>query len=309
MSASPSSLVYRHPPAALLRIAGEDALAFLQGQFTQELRHPTGARAAYGLWLNQKGRVLGDSVALRAGPVWRLFSEGTAAAALKERLEAYIIADDVTVEDETEAWTAVTFVGAALEAAALESGVVFPGDGLHLALDGALLFRSRRAGPRGWTLLLPRGAAEPRWLADRPDAAPVELTRRRLRSGWPAVPSELGHQDLPNEGDLEEIAISYTKGCYLGQEVMARLKSMGQVRRKLRPVGGSVAVPPTLPVPLFANGKRIGELRSAFPVEEGSGFVGMAMLTLLGLDLTQPLALEAEGPPVVRLLATEGTPP
>ncbi len=305
MCPSSSSLVYRFSPAAVLRIEGEDALAFLQGQFTQELRHPIGPLAAYGLWLNQKGRVLGDSVALRAGPVWRLFSEGTAGSVLRERLEAYIIADDVTVEEETDAWAAVTFVGPALEAAATEAGSALPPAGMHLAIEGGFLFRSRMAGPDGWTLLLPRDAGEPRWLADQPDAAFADLARRRIRSGWPAVPSELGLQDLPNEGGLEESAISYTKGCYLGQEVMARLKSMGQVRRKLRAVRGAVAVPAVLPAPLFSNGKRVGELRSAVPLEGAAGFIGMAMLTLLGLDPTQPLALEAEGGDVVRLLATE----
>jgi len=59
-------------PSACLYVTGEDALSFLQGQFTQELRSPAKAFVAYGLWLNQKGKVLADSFVLRETPqsVW-----------------------------------------------------------------------------------------------------------------------------------------------------------------------------------------------------------------------------------------------
>ncbi len=73
-----------------------------------------------------------------------------------------------------------------------------------------------------------------------------DMELMRIQADIAAVPRDIGPDDLPNEGGLEKIAISYTKGCYLGQEVMARLKSMGQVRRQLLRVTGTGA-PPAVP--------------------------------------------------------------
>ncbi len=80
--------------AAWLRVSGEDALAFLQGQLTQELRPDRAPAVNYGLWLNQKGRVLADSHVLRMGDgTFGLSSAESPAESIKERLEAYIKAE------------------------------------------------------------------------------------------------------------------------------------------------------------------------------------------------------------------------
>ena len=99
---------------------------------------------------------------------------------------------------------------------------------------------------------------------------------------------------------LENDAISYTKGCYLGQEVMARLKTMGTVRRRLVRVRGSEAVgrPSVLPAGLFHGDKRVGEVRSAVTTE--GGWIGLAMVSLLGLDAETVLSLTAGGVADVR---------
>jgi folate-binding Fe-S cluster repair protein YgfZ len=111
----------------------------------------------------------------------------------------------------------------------------------------------------------------------------------------------VGPGDLPNEAGLEAEAISYTKGCYLGQEVMARLKSMGQVRRRLVRVGGAGESIPALPVPLFGGGRAVGELRSA--VRDGAGgWSGLAMLSRLQVAAGAELAWTPQGNPAVRVL-------
>ena len=107
-----------------------------------------------------------------------------------------------------------------------------------------------------------------------------EMARRRIEAGIPAVPADLGPGDLPNEGGLEADAISYTKGCYLGQEVMARLKAMGTVRRRLVRVAWAGEEILTLPAALFLGARQVGELRSAAPEAKG-GAIGLAMVSLL----------------------------
>jgi tRNA-modifying protein YgfZ len=85
----------------VLRATGDDVFEFLQGQFTNQLRQAPGS-VVYGLWLNQKGKVLADSHVLRvAEKEFVIVSTGTAAAVIKQRLEDYIVADDVTLADET----------------------------------------------------------------------------------------------------------------------------------------------------------------------------------------------------------------
>jgi folate-binding protein YgfZ len=125
-----------------------------------------------------------------------------------------------------------------------------------------------------------------------------EVERERIAAGIPAVPMDLGLADLPNEGGLETEAISYTKGCYLGQEVMARLKAMGQVRRRLRRVRGT-GEPPPRPTALYQAARKLGELRSA--ARDGADWIGLAMLSLGSLQRDEGLALAADGAPVVRL--------
>jgi folate-binding Fe-S cluster repair protein YgfZ len=81
---------------------------------------------------------------------------------------------------------------------------------------------------------------------------------------------------------LESVAISFNKGCYLGQEVMARLHAMGQVRRRLVRITGEGAAP-AAGIELRQNGKRTGEIRAIATSAEGS-WLGLAIINLLGLD-------------------------
>jgi folate-binding protein YgfZ len=120
----------------------------------------------------------------------------------------------------------------------------------------------------------------------------------RITDGIPSVPRDLGHGDLPNEGNLEEDAISYTKGCYLGQEVMARLKNLGRVRRRLFVVRGT-GNPPGARTPLFQRDRKVGEIRSV--ASQGDGFVAMAMLALLDLDEATGLGLAPGAPPTISI--------
>lgn len=137
--------------------------------------------------------------------------------------------------------------------------------------------------------------------ADGEEQSMEVAERERILAGVASVPVDIGPEDLPNEGGLDLTAISYTKGCYLGQEVMARLKNLGQVRRKLHRVRGRGAVPAPR-APLHQGGRRVGELRSVAP--EAGGFVGFALLSLVNLDPRAPLSL-GEGGPAIEVLPHE----
>lgn len=295
---STSAAVFRWRPGCWLRVTGEDAATFLQGQFTNDLRRLDELGAVYGLWLTLKGKVLADSFVLRGGAANEFWigSYFSSAAVVRTRLEGHIIADDVTIEDRTGEWAAVSFMG---EGAGVLMKENAPRDG------SAFAFRGRRGEGENVEFIFPVATGEPAWVEkSKPtlrqfDAEAME--RRRIGAGIPAIPADVGPGDLPNEAGLEVDAVSFTKGCYLGQEVMARLKSMGQVRRRLMRVRGDGGKLPARPAALFAGARQVGELRSAVSDGEG-GWIGLAMLSLMHLRPGASLALVADAPPALRLV-------
>jgi folate-binding protein YgfZ len=278
---STSAPYYRWKPACWLRVSGDDAANFLQGQFTNDLRLLETRPAVYGLWLSVKGKVLADSFVLKRDGAFWIGSYFSSAAVIQERLESYVIADDVVIENQTEEWEATAVTNETSEAAPIEADVfVFPGR----RSETASIEIVRRVARDASTAFAFKG----------PELSHEEMQRMRVKAGIPAVPADVGPGDLPNEAGLEGDAISYTKGCYLGQEVMARLKSMGQLRRRLWRVRGSGSLPGTLPVPVFAGARQVGELRSAVR-ENGSGWVGLAMVSLLHVSAGGSLSFTANG--------------
>ncbi len=275
-------------PAAWLRVTGADAPEFLQGQFSNDLSRAADG-AVYGLWLDHKGRVRADSFVLRRGAEFWLGSYGSAAAGIRSRLEDFIVADDVAVEDATSDWAGVALIG--------------EGTGAWLAADPrpGMIFRGRRASGENWEWVFPATLA-PEVRAGLPDGfeeGQSAAERRRIGAGIPLVPSDLGPGDLPHEGGLEAEAISYTKGCYLGQEVMARLRIKGRIRRRL----GRVAGPGPIPAPgtaLWQEGIQVGDMRTAAP-DGRDGFCGLAMFSLMRLRPEALLAAAADAAPEIRL--------
>ena len=237
----------RHVPAptAVVRVTGEDAASFLQGQCTADLRKVALTDA---LWLNRKGRVLAHTiVAKETDGSFLLLCPHLTAEEIIAIVTANVIADDVVATDETSAWGRWVAWGAAP------------------AVADAKLFPTLRFGVEAWDVLTPPGAALPGEAGSR-----EELEAIRVRAGVPAVPADCGANEFPQECGLEAW-VSYTKGCYLGQEVMARIQSMGSLRRTLRRVSGSVTVGQELKTP---EGKTAGVVRSA------AGDVGLALVSV-----------------------------
>lgn len=294
ISTSPAVFAWR--PACWLRVWGDDAAAFLQGQFTNDLRVLENSPAVYGLWLTLKGKVLADSFVVRGSGTNEFWigSYFSPAAVIRDRLESHVIADDVELSDETAAWGGFSVLGdIAFETSPAAGGArrwVFPGR-RERALNREFIYRMDEGEPKDISGLNLRAVDE------------EEMARRRISAGIPAIPVDVGLADLPNEAGLETEAVSYTKGCYLGQEVMARLKSMGQVRRRLWRVRGEGETWPAPPAPVFVGARQVGELRSA--VRDGSGgWIGLAMVSLLHVRPEAALSFAAGGAAALRLNST-----
>lgn len=284
------------PPAGLLWAEGPDAARFLQSQFTNELRPMQPGRVTYGLWLDARGHCQADSFLLQAGEErFCLVSYHSPTETIHRKLESHRIADEVELfsKDGYSLLSLPEAVGLDSMAESLGS-LTAPGPGRAIPVgdSGGWLFRGRRSKAGGWELLLPEALAAGvaaellRSGAREADAAALETLR--IEAGIPSVPADCGPNDLPPECGLDDDAISYTKGCYLGQEVMSRLKHVGRPSRALCWLEASSLLP-RLPADLFAGGRKVGEWRSGVVVGEGRS---------LGLGVLRKRVLEGEGEPL-----------
>jgi folate-binding protein YgfZ len=262
---------------AHLLVTGEDAPDFLQSQFSRDLRSLEPGYGVYGLWLDVKGKIVADSWVWREGPeTFRIFSEHSAASGIVKKLERHIIADDVEIE-VVEPTPALALVGEAV--AQWRDG-----------FSGLALLPGRRAQVASCECLFRTAEERDAVLAEfrgEPLSEP-ELHALRLEAGIPLVPQEAGPGELPGEAGLDEDAVDFDKGCFLGQEVVARMHNLGKSTRALYRVAGEGAQP-VVPRPLEdETGKVIGELRSTSPRDDG--WEGVALLKIRYADAKLSLA-------------------
>jgi folate-binding protein YgfZ len=265
---------------ALLEVRGSDRLRFLQGQLTNDLAalDPAGPHAGcHALALTREGRIVAElHVVVRPEAVW-LETDGASRGALVARLERYVVADDVRITDRSDTCARFGVEGPAARAvlaAAVEAAVPLgAGEVATFDLAGApvvvaawgwsgehacQLFGPAAAGPAVALALARAAAAHGAIVAD---AEALEVLR--IEAGVPRQGAELGEDTLPAEADLVARTVSFTKGCYTGQEVVARMESRGRVGHRL--VGLRLGAP-ALPAPgaaIGAGGARVGAVTSA----------------------------------------------
>jgi folate-binding protein YgfZ len=246
-------------------VTGEDAADFLQSQFTNDLRPFSAGQCSYGLWLDFKGKIVADSwVCCEGEECFRLYSEGSPGDLIQEKLESHIIADDVEIE-RAQPVAAVAVFGSLPKGSENPTGScsVFPGRRCH--------------GP-SHEIIFPDAASRDLWLerAGLEAVCAEWVLIERIKAGLAQVHSEVLPGDLPEEGGLMEDAVSLTKGCFLGQEVVARMHNVGRPHRGLYVLAGSGALPGRTSAVSNQDGKVLGELRSIAALE--SGWKGVAML-------------------------------
>ena len=277
-----SSAAYYYSPHGLLFIEGEDSATFLQGQFSQELRI-SDKEVAYGLWLNSKGKILGDSFVLKISDQRFLaISYSTETGVMRENLENRIIMDEVETRSTGSGGLSVSLWGDSIGAVLDRFGLEEPKEGGFSSSKDVFAFWGRRGDSRNLeVVVLSSGLAEALKIVLENFSVRILDTNTigliALKSRFFELCRDILESDLPQEVGLGDSAVSYRKGCYIGQEVMARLKSMGQARRELECV--SVSRNPEGESPwklLDSDGKRVGELRRV--LSGSGGLVGSAIL-------------------------------
>lgn len=288
---------------AALRLGGPDRAAFLHGQLSNEVQGLGAGACNHTLQLNARGQAVGEGqLCVRPDALFLTVDDGRGPEVLAS-LRAHIVFDDVRLEDLADGYAALTVQGAgAAEAVGRAFGEV-PAEGrfaeapLAGAAAGAdrepvraVLLRRRRSPWGGVDVHLPASGL-PAAVAALQDAGATPLGERaldlmRVVGGVPSAAHDGAGGSLPQELGLAS-ALSYRKGCYLGQEIMARIEARGAVRKgltrmRLMPEDGVAAAPEGLAGRAVRLGERtVGRLGTVAALPGG----GLAALAVLRLDL------------------------
>jgi tRNA-modifying protein YgfZ len=207
-------------PRAKLRIAGPDAPRFLNGQISNDLRKATAHSAIQASILSAKGKLNANVFISVEADSFMLDADPEVREEIPARIERYIIADDVQVEDVTDRF-AIFHI----------TGEIAPG-----ALRPSRVLRAVRFGCAGWDIWLESGEEERvrQELSATLAFCDEECAEIfRIERGIPRWGRELTDQIIPTEANLEASSIDYSKGCYIGQEVISRIKMSGQTNKRL----------------------------------------------------------------------------
>jgi folate-binding protein YgfZ len=233
-----------------LRVSGADAADFLHGQCTNDIKNLAVGQSCYAAFLTAKGKMRGESHILRAENEFFLETN----VGLQPSLEKFVVTEDVTIEDVSEKFAQFTLRGPKSEDTLKRIGVVAPVSGAFAAVDG------------GYYIIFPAEKRDELWkkcieLGARPVSLD-ELETLRIESGVPKWGADMDENTIPVEAGLEKRAISYEKGCYIGQETIARIKTYGHVNRHLVQLALEKSVP-ARGEKIFADDKEIGQVTSA----------------------------------------------
>ncbi len=253
-----------------LALTGPDAKTFLQGQVTNDIEGLSPGRGCYAAFLTPKGKMLGDLRVFDLGDELLLDCERVALQELFNMIRRYKLGSDVELHKRTVELGLLSVIGpyapplagpsehdsARVELGGRPAVAVTTDLGLDLFAAAADLPAVRAALP------FPDG-----------DEAAAEIAR--VESGRPRYGVELDESVIPEEAGLNERAVSFTKGCYVGQETVARLHWRGRPNRHLRGVKLSAPAPPGAELRL--GGKVVGRLGSSV-VSPVHGPIGLALV-------------------------------
>ena len=206
-----------------LRLTGADRVRYLNGQITANVLQFKPGEARPACVTTAKGRLCADIFVHATADALFVDADAAVRETLPPRLERYIISDDATLAEVSEEMRLLHLTGAAIERADLFENAAFVSRINRLGRPGLDVWIDSAAFAKIWDALTGAFA-----VLDEP-----LLESLRIEAGIPRWGRELDENTLPPEAGLERTHIDYDKGCYIGQEVISRLKSIGHVNRRL----------------------------------------------------------------------------
>ncbi|WP_395741347.1 YgfZ/GcvT domain-containing protein [Prosthecobacter sp.] len=272
---------------AKFRLTGADRIRYLNGQVTNDVRRAETVQTLYACVTDVKGRIAADVFVHAQGDHLLLDAEPGLRESLGMRLERYIVADDVELTDVTDDWQLWHFWSdAGIQSLHTPSGQSLSGDlrsdpvrawneNIHCGQDHPHhLLRTTRFSKPGLDLWLPASAPAPTF-DSLPFLTESDLETWRILQRVPRWPHELNAETFPPEARLQEQAMDYGKGCYIGQEVLSRIKTTGKMPREMAAFETEASV--SAGDELW-NDKAVGKVTSATLHPQTGMTVGLAMI-------------------------------
>jgi folate-binding protein YgfZ len=264
-----------------LCLVGADRKKFLHGQVTNDVNALKTGDGCYATLVTAKGKMQSDLHIFCLENELLLDFEPGLAQAVTQRLDKYIIADDVQIVDVAPHYGLLSVQGPKSEEIirSLDAGLPLPERPLALTslksetLGEVYLINRPRVGQKGFDLFVPNDVLPA--VAEQLITAIEKvggcacgwdaLEIARIESGIPRFGQDMDENNLPPEAGLDASAVSYSKGCYIGQEVIARIRTYGQVAKALRGLhlADDVKALPKKGDKLFRDQKEIGYITSA----------------------------------------------
>lgn len=277
---------YAPIPSAALRVTGSDRVPFVHGQVSNDVRGLATPGMCRSAILSAKGQLEYDVRIYRREADLYIHAHAGLGAALLERLQRYVVFDDVQLSDITDK------ISVFHVSDDIASSLGFSGGVQLLTSDFGTLLIATVA--RGFL-----GGADVHVLRDHVPAlgdflgargtllSPNDLELARLQAGLPNADLDGFLERLPQECGLEG-AVSYKKGCYIGQEIMARLEARGNTRYALQRV--ALSAPAAVKSPITQSGRNVGQLGGN--LRDGDEVIGLAVLRRDLNEMTAPLEVE-----------------
>ena len=273
------ALLVARSDLSTLEVVGPDRTSWLQAVLTNDLAPVSQGRGVYALSLNKKGKIVADLVVAACGETLLLSVHDTVAQEALDHLDRLLVMEDAEVRRRPEPLSAVHVVGPAapslLQAARRSDGLVAAVPALLAGHEGAALWFHAGAQDRFLTQVCSESANV------RCTDAPT-FDRVRPLLGWPGFPADFNPECYPQEAGLDDRAVSFTKGCYPGQELVVKMRSRGHPSRSLvrvvapgegrnQPWAAGTSV-------LDAAGAKLGVVTSAALLPDPFRLVAFAML-------------------------------
>ncbi len=266
-----------------LRMSGADALDLLNRLSTNNLDDLAIGDLQGTVLTTNKGRIIDLLYVLRQDDHLLVFTGPETRQRVAEWIDFYTFIEDVVVEDVTEETAMLSVVGRAAASTLPQLADMPLYSSAPLTIHGVdvVALRTDFAGVDGYDLIAPVEQAAALWDAlTAMGAAPVgsqALELVRISNGIAGYSSELGEDYNPIEAGLMDF-ISFNKGCYIGQEVVARLNTYDKVQKHLVKLSWDGGDAPELPADLLHDGRKVGTLTSAVKAIDGDRFIGLGFV-------------------------------
>ena len=286
------SAVWAPLDLAVVTATGPDAVRVVDNFATAAVSALAIGQGPEAFFADARGHVLALATVLRTATGLVIVAAPGFGPVLRDHLERYHLRESLTLADASADSATFLLTGAAAgeQLAELGCGDVPQADGAH-AEDACgdipmRIVRVTGRGGDGFWLQCDRGRADELTAAltaaNLPRAEAADLEAARLEAGYP-LPADIVEKTLPQELGRDARAISFTKGCYLGQETVARLDAMGHVNRRLAVVAIDGNTRPDLPARVLMDDQPVGLLTSAAYSHRFGCMVGLAILQTRGL--------------------------